>query len=171
MCPGQTRDLPGSDAFPLCVMGSSTTTERRRLACGAAHVAFDGWKVSASATLRFRGSIATPHDRCVRFAAAVADERTQHSLPGGRYPLPAPDFHRLEPPASLAHLTLIVAHHVWRDDQDEVRQGSWRDPAGESPARVRGSTRREGAFRRLSATAAAKRTQRSSGVGIEPRKD
>jgi len=27
--------------------------------------------------------------------AAVADGLTQHSLPGGRYPLPGPDFHRL----------------------------------------------------------------------------
>src|SRR5208282_5828801 len=30
--PGQTRDLSGSDLFLLCVMGSWTTTERRRLA-------------------------------------------------------------------------------------------------------------------------------------------
>ena len=29
---GQTRDLPGSGVFPSCVMGSSTTAERRRLA-------------------------------------------------------------------------------------------------------------------------------------------
>ncbi len=26
--PGQTRDLPSSDVFPLYVMGSSTTAER-----------------------------------------------------------------------------------------------------------------------------------------------
>jgi len=28
--------------------------------------------------------------------AVVADGLTQHSLPGGRYPLPVPDFHRLD---------------------------------------------------------------------------
>jgi len=28
--------------------------------------------------------------------AAVADGLTQHSLPGGCYPLPGPDFHRLD---------------------------------------------------------------------------
>jgi hypothetical protein len=35
--------------------------------------------------------------------AAVADGLTQHSLPGGRYPLPGPDFHRLEHASFLAH--------------------------------------------------------------------
>jgi len=28
--------------------------------------------------------------------AVVADGLTQHSLPGGCYPLPGPDFHRLD---------------------------------------------------------------------------
>jgi hypothetical protein len=35
------------------------------------------------------------HDCCVRFAMVVT-YITQHSLPGGRYPLPGPDFHLLD---------------------------------------------------------------------------
>jgi DDE domain len=36
----------------------------------------------------FAAQYPTPHNHCVRFVAAVADGLTQHSLPGGRYPLP-----------------------------------------------------------------------------------
>jgi len=42
---------------------------------------------------------------------------------------------------------------------------SWRVPAGGSPAQVRGSARLVASVARPSATAAAKRTQRSCGVG------
>jgi hypothetical protein len=44
----------------------------------------------------FAAQYPTPHNCCVRFVAAVADGLTQHSLPGGCYPLPGPDFHRLD---------------------------------------------------------------------------
>ena len=42
----------------------------------------------------FAAQYPTPHNRCVRFVAAVADGLTQHSLPGVRYDLPGPGFHR-----------------------------------------------------------------------------
>ena len=39
---GRGEDLPGSDAFPSCVMGSQTTAERiYTLRSGAQHIAFD----------------------------------------------------------------------------------------------------------------------------------
>jgi hypothetical protein len=44
----------------------------------------------------FAAQYPTPRNCCVRFVAAVADGLTQHSLPSGRYPLPGPDFHRLD---------------------------------------------------------------------------
>ena len=42
--------------------------------------------------------------------------------------------------------------------------GSWRDPAGESPARVRGSARPVASVASWKVTTAAKRTQQSCGV-------
>ena len=47
---------------------------------------------------------------------------------------------------------------------DCAPQASWRDPAGGSPAQVRGSARLLASVARLSATAGAKRTQQSCGV-------
>jgi len=47
---------------------------------------------------------------------------------------------------------------------------SWRSPAGERPAQVRGSARLVASVARPSVTAAAKRTQQLHGVCIEPRK-
>ena len=51
-----------------------------------------------------------------------------------------------------------------------VRQVSWRDPAGGRPVRVSRSGRPVASVAWPSATAVAKRTQRSCGVCIEPRK-
>ena len=47
----------------------------------------------------------------------------------------------------------------------EVRQRSWRGPAGESPAQVRRSSRLIVSVAVVPVTARAKRTQQSSGVG------
>ena len=47
--------------------------------------------------------------------------------------------------------------------QPLVRQESWRDPAGESPAQVRGSARLVASVASCPVTATAKRTQRSCG--------
>src|SRR5665647_2077505 len=45
---------------------------------------------------------------------------TQHSLPGGRYPLPGPDIHRLDLASFLAHscLSSIVAGHAPNQSSD-----------------------------------------------------
>jgi hypothetical protein len=59
--PGRTRDLPGSDGLLLCVMGSSTTAERRRLAVTALPLLPSALSTaSASAICNFRGSITHP---------------------------------------------------------------------------------------------------------------
>ena len=59
--PGRTRDLPGSDGLLSCVMGSSTTAERRRLAVTAPPLLPSALSTaSASAICNFRGSIAHP---------------------------------------------------------------------------------------------------------------
>jgi len=64
---------------------------------GAAHIAFGTGDVLGLRDLHtFAAQCPTLHNRCVRFVAAVADRLTQHSLPGGCYPLPGPDFHRLD---------------------------------------------------------------------------
>jgi len=52
-----------------------------------------------------------------------------------------------------------------------VRQASWRGPTGERPARVGRSGRPVVSVAVSSATAAAKRTQRLSGVGYWAAKD
>src|SRR6476620_7449349 len=44
----------------------------------------------------FRGSLPTPHKIAVYASPWSSPSTPQHSLPGGRYPLPGPDFHRLE---------------------------------------------------------------------------
>jgi hypothetical protein len=51
-----------------------------------------------------------------------------------------------------------------------VRQGSWRDPAGASPAQVRGSARLVVSVASAVATPQAKRTQQSSGVSYRAAK-
>jgi hypothetical protein len=48
---------------------------------------------------------------------------------------------------------------------DTSAPGSWRDPAGESPAQVRCSARLVVSVALWKATTTAKRTQQSSGVG------
>ena len=50
-----------------------------------------------------------------------------------------------------------------RIGQPLVRQESWRGPAGESPAQVRGSARLVASVASCSVTVTAKRTQRSCG--------
>ncbi len=51
-----------------------------------------------------------------------------------------------------------------RAGQPLVRQESWRGPAGESPAQVRGSARLVVSVASCSVTAMTKRTQQSCGV-------
>ena len=52
--------------------------------------------VSAPATLRISWLNPTPHMLVVYASPWSSPPTPQHSLPGGRYSLPGPDFHRLE---------------------------------------------------------------------------
>ena len=51
----------------------------------------------------------TPHTIAVYASPWSSPSTTQHSLPGGRYPLPGPDFHRLDR-ASFAWRTMARPH-------------------------------------------------------------
>ena len=51
---------------------------------------------SAPATSRISWLNPTPHMIAVYASPWSSPAPTQHSLPGGRYPLPGPDFHRLD---------------------------------------------------------------------------
>src|SRR3954469_6309978 len=51
---------------------------------------------SAPATSRFSWLNPTPHTIAVYASPWSSPSTAQHSLPGGRYPLPGPDFHRLD---------------------------------------------------------------------------
>ena len=73
--PGQTRDLPGSDAFLLRVMWSSTPAGATAPRITVPHM-LPSAHATASASVRltdFAAQSHTPHNRCVRFVAAVAD--------------------------------------------------------------------------------------------------
>ena len=61
---------------------------------------------SAPATSRFSWLNPTPHTIAVYASPWSSPSTAQHSLPGGRYPLPGPDFHRLDR-ASFAWRTAI----------------------------------------------------------------
>ena len=62
---------------------------------------------SAPATSGISWLNPTPHTITVYASPWSSPPTTQHSLPGGRYPLPGPDFHRLDR-ASFAWRTKIV---------------------------------------------------------------
>ena len=52
--------------------------------------------VSASAAFSLSRLNRLPHTIAVYASPRSSPSATQHSLPGGRYPLPGPDFHRLD---------------------------------------------------------------------------
>ncbi len=58
---------------------------------------------SASAIFWFSWLNPTPHRIAVYASQPPSPPATQHSLPGARYGLPGPVFHRLEPASLLAH--------------------------------------------------------------------
>jgi hypothetical protein len=61
----------------------------------------------------FAAQYPTPHNHCVRFVAAVADGLTQHSLPGGRYPLPGTGLSPAGPDQLLlAHPPIFRQSHA-----------------------------------------------------------
>src|SRR6202521_409104 len=53
-------------------------------------------KASAPTTLLLTRLNSPPHTIAVYASPWSSPSKTQHSLPGGRYPLPGPDFHRLD---------------------------------------------------------------------------
>src|SRR5215472_18752659 len=60
-------------------------------------------KASASTTLLLSRLNSPPHEIAVYASPRSLPPMTQHSLPGGRYPLPGPDFHWLDHASFLAH--------------------------------------------------------------------
>src|SRR5271165_2125355 len=58
---------------------------------------------SAPATLILSWLNPTPRKIAMYASSSSSPSTTQHSLPGGRYPLPGPDFHRLDRASLLAH--------------------------------------------------------------------
>src|SRR6202048_1787771 len=102
---------------------------------------------SAPAISRISWLNPTPQMITVYASPWSSPSPTQHSLPGGRYPLPGPDFHRLDR-ASFAwrtatHFTLVF--EKYRRLPDDVTIGlalvdiclpQSRHPIGQHPARV-----------------------------------
>src|SRR6185312_4692984 len=75
-----------------------------------------GWTASASVTLTVSRLNSPPHTIAVYASWPPSPaELTQHSLPGGRCPLPGPDFHRLEPASFLAHPSTSSDTHAKED--------------------------------------------------------
>jgi hypothetical protein len=73
--------------------------------------------VSASAELWFSRLNSTPHTITVYASLPPSPATTQHSLPGARYGLPGPDFHRQDH-ASFAWRTSNPSHGItdgWMD--------------------------------------------------------
>src|SRR5713101_2200244 len=60
-------------------------------------------KASASAILLLSRLNSPPHTIAVYASPWSSPPTAQHSLPGGRYPLPGPVFHRLDHASLLAH--------------------------------------------------------------------
>ena len=63
---------------------------------GAAHVAFDTIDRLGPCEIAISWLNPTPHTIVVYALPRSSPSTTQHSLPGGRYPLPGPDLHRLD---------------------------------------------------------------------------
>jgi hypothetical protein len=63
---------------------------------GPAHVACGGSQRLGLHDIEFFGAQYSPHRLAVYASRPPSPMIPQHSLPGGRYPLPGPDFHRLD---------------------------------------------------------------------------
>ena len=104
-CQERVRGLPGSDMILSCVMGSSTTAERQGLAVTALLMLPSACvpQASASACCILSRLNSPPRTIPVYASPWSSPSTAQHSLPGGRYPLPGPVFHRLDHTSLLAH--------------------------------------------------------------------
>jgi len=88
--------LPSSDAIPSCVIWSQTPAGRQCLAYR--HRSCCVRRFAPPPPLRQADFVAPyiPHTIAVYASLWSSPSTPQHSLPGGRYPLPGPDFHRLD---------------------------------------------------------------------------
>ena len=85
-----------------------------------------------------------PHTIAVYASPAASPPPTQHSLPGGRYPLPGPDFHRLDTASFPGALDVLIigagasgAAAAWSLAGTRMHilcleQGGWMNPATEA---------------------------------------
>src|SRR6266702_6385720 len=80
---GFTATMAGSDFSRSCITGPHMLPSTLLT-------------VSASAELWFSRLNSTPHTITVYASQPPSPATTQHSLPGARYGLPGPDFHRLD---------------------------------------------------------------------------
>ena len=83
---------------------------------------------SAPATFRISWLNPTPHTIAVYASPLPSPTDAQHSLAGGRYPLPAPDFHRLDL-ASFAWRTLLPPVIATRQSRGSPAYGRLHSPA------------------------------------------
>ena len=89
------RGLPGSDAFLSCVMGSLTTAERQPLAYRDRTCCLRRFLPARPLRFFWLSRLNNPpHTIAVYASRPPSPTTTQHSLPGARYGLPAPVFHR-----------------------------------------------------------------------------
>jgi hypothetical protein len=95
--PGRTRDLSGSDLLLSCVMGSSTTAERRRLAIAAPPMSPSAVSTASASAIFALSRLNSPRRTIAAYASSrTSPPATQHSLPSRRYPLLGRDFHPLD---------------------------------------------------------------------------
>src|SRR5215467_2022361 len=101
-CPGQTRDLPSSDAILLRVICSSTPAGGHGLAQRPCPCCV---RLSARSPLlrrtHYGAQSHTPRNRCVRFVAGVAVGSRNTRFQAACWALPGSDLHRLIAPALL----------------------------------------------------------------------
>src|SRR5712672_381089 len=98
--------------------------------------------VSASAELWFSRLNSTPHTITVYASQPPSPATTQHSLPGARYGLPGPDFHRQDHASScLAHKQSISPqrkHRLLRFARNDGRGSGFASWSLSSGAHSRG---------------------------------
>ena len=107
---------------------------------GAAHVAFDVCDRLGPCDLKLSRLNNPLHAIVVYASSWSSPSTTQHSLPGGSYPLPGPDFHRLE------HASLLGAPHIFFGREGPPDVETWADlnrafPLIPAFARFRGDER------------------------------
>src|SRR5208283_5304926 len=94
--PRAKRGLPGFDAILSNVMWPQTPAGRQRLALRRRTYCLRWWRSPGPCSVSISRLNPTPRSITVYASPWSSPSTAQHSLPGGRYPLPGPDFHRLD---------------------------------------------------------------------------